>query len=128
MRPGTTLESWVRPLFVVASLVLSQPVHAANSCAGVSCAPAGSCFLAGTCDPAIGACSVGAPKPAGTKCSERSTCLANAHCDGAGQCVGAPKPAGTRCSDRNGCTFSDRCDGAGQCVGAPKPAGNRCND
>ena len=108
----------------------------------IACAPLDQCHVAGTCDPATGACSN--PNAAdGTTCSDGDSCTQTDTCQ-TGTCTGAspvvctatdqchiagtcdpatgvcsnPNAAdGTTCSDGDGCTQTDTCT-AGTCSGA----------
>jgi hypothetical protein len=120
---------------------------AAGVCKGgnpVSCSGSGACTDAGTCNPATGACSGGAPKPNGTACNDGKTCTTgdvctNGTCGGSavvcpaptdachvqatcseatGTCPVALAPAGTACNDGNACTQTDTCSATGVCTGA----------
>ncbi len=121
---------------------------AAGSCVGanaVACTPSDSCHLAGTCDPASGACS-NPVKPDGAACTDGDGCTQSDTC-AAGACVGAnpvvctpsdschlagacnpasgacsnpPAPDATACDDANVCTEADACT-AGTCGGTPVP-------
>jgi streptogramin lyase len=117
----------------------------AGACMGgapVTCTASDQCHVAGTCNPATGACS-NPPGPDGRSCSDGNACTTGDVCR-AGACVGAPVtctasdqchvagmcnpatgacsnptgPDGTSCSDGSACTTGDVCR-AGTCVGAP---------
>lgn len=106
------------------------------------CTALDQCHLAGTCDPATGACSNPAMAD-GTVCNDSDLCTQMDTCQ-AGACVGANpipcipadqchdagtcdpitgqcskpvSPDGTTCNDGDGCTQSDTCQ-TGMCVGA----------
>jgi hypothetical protein len=113
-----------------------------------TCAPSDQCHVAGTCDPATGACS-NPVAPNGTTCSDGNACTVSDTCQSGACTAGAPKtcaasdqchvagtcdsstgacsnpaaPNGTACSDGNACTQTDTCQ-AGTCTGAnPKTCG-----
>jgi hypothetical protein len=108
----------------------------------VVCTPSNQCHVAGTCDPATGACS-NPIKSNGVSCSDSSLCTRTDTCQN-GSCVGADpvsctaadpchdagtcdpstgacsnpnKPNGVSCSDGSACTRTDTCQN-GTCVGA----------
>jgi hypothetical protein len=119
--------------------------QADGSCAGtpVTCAAIDQCHDAGTCDPAIGACT-NPIKANGTSCNDDNACttgdtcqdgvcrggnpvvcapLDQCHvagtCDPAtGQCSNPPADIGTPCDDGDACTTGDHCVG-GVCAGTP---------
>jgi len=70
------------------------------------------CRDPGTCDPANGQCSVGAPKPNTTACDDSNACSINDHCDGNGTCVGGG----------NFCPAGQTCNPVGPTCTAPPPA------
>ncbi len=117
-----------------------------GTCSGttmVSCGALDQCHVAGTCDPASGACS-NPQKLDGTTCDDGDPCTLNDQCTGGG-CRGTPmacqpldqchdagvcsslnglcsnpvKPMGVGCDDSNPCTTNDTCGPAGACAGAP---------
>jgi hypothetical protein len=71
--------------------------------------------VAGTCDPASGACS-NPTAPNGTACNDSNACTTNDVCT-SGACVGGPALS---CDDNNSCT-TDTCDPASGCVHTPIP-------
>ena len=107
----------------------------------MSCTASDQCHVAGTCNPATGACS-DPVAPNGTGCSDGNPCTQTDTCQGGtclganpvfcvesdqchdagvcqpanGQCTNPPKTDGTACDDGNTCTTGDAC-GAGNCVG-----------
>jgi hypothetical protein len=117
----------------------------AGTCTGgspVVCTASDACHVAGTCNPATGACSVVA-KPDGAACNDGNACTFDETCHAGacgggtsitcstpgdacheagvcdpamGACVNPPKPDGTPCSDSNKCTQTDTCQ-AGTCTG-----------
>ncbi len=118
-----------------------------GACAGgspVVCVASDSCHVAGTCDPATGACS-NPPKQDGAACSDGNACTlmdscqsgactpaisvvctASDQCHDAGVCnptTGACsnpiKAPGSACSDGSACTTNDFCTFAGACSGGP---------
>jgi YD repeat-containing protein len=126
-------------------------------CSGnpVVCTAQDQCHDAGSCDPAIGACS-NPNKANGTSCNDDNACTQTDSCQ-AGACVGANpvtctasdqchdpgtcdpasgvcsnpnKANGTACNDGNACTQTDSCE-AGVCVGANPvacTASDQCHD
>ncbi len=116
----------------------------AGRCVGtaVSCTAQDQCHVAGTCDPATGACS-NPVKANGTPCNDGSACTSGETCqNGAcgsptstvtctaldachvlgvcnpstGTCSNPPGNEGASCNDGNACTFNDKCVQGG-CVG-----------
>jgi hypothetical protein len=125
------------------SLCTSGDSCQAGLCTGtaVTCNALDQCHVAGTCDPASGACS-NPPKPNGSACSDGNACTTgdscqNGSCGGtavvcaaqdqchvagtcdpaSGVCSNPSKPDGSACSDGNACTQTDSCQ-AGACIGA----------
>ena len=120
-----------------------------------TCSASDACHLAGTCNPATGACS-NPPAPAGTPCGDSNACTGIGQCDGLGACVVSippvvddgnpctidvcdpvfgvihtPVPSGTTCGNGDRCDGDETCDGAGTCtVGTPPVVddGNPCTD
>jgi hypothetical protein len=107
----------------------------------VVCTAADQCHVAGTCDPATGACS-NPTAPDGSACDDANPCTVGDACRGGacvgdpvtcqpldachdagvcdtttGTCTNPPKADGTSCSDGNACTQTDTCQG-GVCTGA----------
>jgi uncharacterized protein (TIGR03382 family) len=82
-----------------------------HKCDHVTCAPAGECQQAGTCDPSTGQC-VYTNKPEGTSCSDdNNPCTIDA-CNASGQCVHTPGNAGTTCRASAGaCDVAEVCNG-----------------
>jgi cysteine-rich repeat protein len=118
-------------------------------CTLMTCTPLDQCHVAGTCDPASGACS-NPPAPDGTSCDDRIFCNGTDTCDGSGNCVHTGDPcgtgpvcthtcnetaqnclasSGTACDDRIFCNGADTCDGNGTCAhaGDPCAGGAECN-
>ncbi|TAK18705.1 MAG: hypothetical protein EPO40_36510 [Myxococcaceae bacterium] len=99
-------------------------VCTAGLCTGsnpVVCAAADGCHVAGTCEPATGACSnPGAAD--GTSCDDQSLCTAGDVCT-AGSCGGATVPT----DDHNPCT-ADACTPGGGVSHTPLSAGTACGD
>ena len=88
----------------------------AGSCTGtnpVACAASDQCHVAGTCDPATGACSDPAAAD-GTACDDTDACTRSDSCQ-LGACMGA---------DAVVCLASDQCHVAGTC----DPASGACSD
>ncbi len=90
-------------------------------CAGVTCAAADGCHVAGTCNPMTGACS-NPNAPDGTRCSDGSLCTDGDVC-AAGSCAGTPAVL----DDGNPCT-ADACTPAGGVTHVPLAAGMACGD
>jgi hypothetical protein len=83
----------------------------------VSCTALDQCHLAGTCNPASGACS-NPNAPGGTVCGDQSSGLCNDpdFCDGSGNCDSRYWDAGTFCREGDGvCNPDDVCNDKGQC-------------
>ncbi|HEV3190464.1 MAG TPA: hypothetical protein VGY54_08200, partial [Polyangiaceae bacterium] len=127
-----------------------------GACSGsdpVMCVASDACHVAGTCDPATGACSNPAAADGticndGNACTQTDTCTAGT-CTGAnpvvctasdqchlagtcdpanGLCKNPAAPDGTPCDDGNACTTGDSC-AAGACKGGsavPVDDGNPC--
>lgn len=123
----------------------------AGVCVGgapIVCTASDQCRVAGTCNPATGACSQPA-KPNGSACNDQNACTQTDSCQAGscrgsnpivcpasgpcltgtcdpstGACSNAAKPDGTACTDSDACTNGDRCV-AGACV-AGEPL--VCND
>jgi cysteine-rich repeat protein len=122
-----------------------------GTCTGtnpVVCTAQDQCHLAGTCNPATGACSSPA-KPDGAACDDGSACTqadacASGVCTGgspvvctaadqchdagtcdpaSGACSNPAKADGSPCDDGNACTVADRCDG-GTCSGGSASCGD----
>ena len=88
----------------------------AGICTGtnpVACAASDQCHVAGTCDPATGACSDPAAAD-GTACNDTDACTRSDSCQ-LGACMGA---------DAVVCVASDQCHEAGTC----NPASGACSD
>lgn len=125
----------IRSLVLAATLAVligySAVAHAHGSsspsgkCAKVKCVASDACHLAGTCDPATGACS-NPVAPDGGSCSDGNACTEKDVCR-AGLCVGKVKKNGSSCDDHNGCTEKDVCQ-AGTCGGKPVKNGTSCSD
>src|SRR6185437_11101312 len=104
----------------------------------VPCTPSDTCHVAGTCNPATGACST-PPAPDGTSCNDGNACTQLDTCQSGvctgtnpvsctpidachtatgdpatGACSSAAAPDGTHCDDGNACTQLDTCQ-AGAC-------------
>src|SRR5579859_1492713 len=99
----------------------------AGACSGknpVQCTASDQCHVAGTCDPAVGACSNPA-KPDGAACSDGNLCTQTDTCQ-AGSCVGANV---RKCPATDQCHSDGTCDGAtGLCVNLQKVDGTACSD
>lgn len=125
-----------------------------GTCTGtnpVVCTASDQCHVAGTCDPATGACS-NPPKANGTVCNDGSACTSGETCQSGtcgsptstvtctaldqchdvgvcnpatGVCSNPAKPNGTTCNDANACTTSDVCT-IGVC-GGPCNVGAVCS-
>ncbi len=99
----------------------------AGACVGanpVVCAAQDQCHVAGTCDPATGACSNPA-KADGTACNDGDLCTQADACV-AGLCVGA-NPVG--CTAQDQCHLVGICNPAtGTCSNPAAPNGTTCND
>ncbi len=110
-----------------------------------SCASAGVCQTAGSCDPADGQCKGGTARPDDSPCDDDNLCTtadrcrgglcagASVSCPGATPCrvastcnpltgicaPGAPRNPGTACDDATRCTQDDVCRSDGECRGDP---------
>ncbi len=84
----------------------------AGTCTGsnpVACTALDQCHVAGTCDPATGACS-NPVKSAGSPCSDGMPCTAGDYCDSTGRCISGPLlTRGTACPTPATC--GQVCDG-----------------
>lgn len=90
-----------------------------------TCTALDACHLAGTCDPATGACSDPA-KPDGTVCDDASACTAGEACH-AGVC-GQPATTVT-CTAMDDCHVAGACSPAtGTCTHPAKADGAQCDD
>ena len=118
---------------------------ASGTCTGsnpVTCAASDACHVAGTCDPASGACS-NPTATNGTVCNDGNACTQSDTCQGgactgsnpvacvasspchvagtcdptSGGCSNPPAPNGTPCTDGNACTQTDACN-SGACIGS----------
>lgn len=122
----------------------------AGQCVGNSVVcTASSCRGAGSCSPATGTCSLGAPLPEGAPCSDGDACTRDDTCNASGTCLSGDVlecaaidgcheaglcnpvtgecsspalPDGTTCSDGDPCTTVDTCT-SGKCVGSGCTAG-----
>jgi probable HAF family extracellular repeat protein len=95
-----------------------------SKCSGVVCAPLDQCHVAGTCDPASGACS-NPVKANGSACSDGNACTLSDTCQ-AGACVGGTPitcAAPDQCHEVGSCNPS-----TGFCSSPNKPDGTVCND
>jgi hypothetical protein len=93
-----------------------------GTCTGsssVTCQASDQCHVAGTCNPATGACSN--PVRTGT-CDDGNSCTTGETCDANGQCTGG---SAVSCDDGNVCT-TDGCNPASGCTHANNT--NPCND
>ncbi len=96
-----------------------------GACSGspVACTALDPCHLAGTCDPATGACSNPAA-PNGAACDDGTPCTTGDVCSG-GVCSGSP----VTCSALDQCHVAGTCDPAtGACSNPAAPNGAACND
>jgi len=88
----------------------------------VTCPASDQCHVAGTCDPATGACSNPAA-PSNTPCgSPGGACVTGGTCDGQGSCIGG---TAVDCDDGYSCT-QDLCDPTLGCVN--QGMSSLCND
>ncbi len=91
----------------------------------VTCTPLDACHVAGTCDPATGACSNPAA-PDGTSCTNANPCIQGSTCQG-GTCAGGTPQ--TTCPPSDACHLAGVCDPAtGACTSPPAPDGTPCDD
>jgi cysteine-rich repeat protein len=104
----------------------------ADACAGgacvgtdpVTCIPSDSCHLAGSCDPATGACS-DPVAPDGASCDDGDGCTRVDAC-AAGTCLGSSPVA---CTPSDSCHLAGSCDPAtGACSDPVAPDGTACSD
>ena len=99
----------------------------AGICTGtnpVACAASDQCHVAGTCDPATGACSDPAAAD-GTACNDTDACTRSDSCQ-LGACMGADAVA---CSASDQCHVAGTCDPAsGACSDPAAPDGTACTD
>ncbi|MFT3842660.1 MAG: putative metal-binding motif-containing protein [Myxococcaceae bacterium] len=117
--------------------------HQCDGGTAVLCAPPGSCFFAGQCQPADGGCYY--PPHGGAACDDGNLCTGPDQCDDAGTCAGAAvtcpalgpclRPSGcaaatgcmymaapgNACDDGNPCTQGDSCLGDAGCQGVSGP-------
>jgi hypothetical protein len=92
----------------------------AGQCQGgsaVVCAALDQCHVAGTCDPASGACDNPTAED-GTSCTDGNACTGGDTCNGGSCAAGAPFV----CDDQNVCT-ADSCDTAVGCIHEPLTGG-----
>jgi hypothetical protein len=89
----------------------------------VVCKAADQCHVAGTCDPATGACS-NPNATDGTACNDGNNCDSNDVCKG-GVCSGTP----VVCTASDQCHAAGSCDpSTGKCSNPPVADGTSCND
>jgi hypothetical protein len=97
---------------------------AGGTCTGsnpVTCVASGQCQMAGTCNPATGACS-SSNAPDGTSCNDGNGCTTNDSCTG-GTCAGTP----VTCTATDACHTAGSCDPAsGGCSNPAVPDGTSC--
>jgi len=99
----------------------------AGACNGgttVTCTASDQCHVAGTCNPATGACSNPAA-PDGTSCNDNSACTTGETCH-AGACNGG---TAVTCTASDQCHAAGTCDPAtGACSNPAAPDGTSCDD
>jgi hypothetical protein len=96
-----------------------------GTCAGtaVTCTASDQCHVAGTCNPATGACS-NPTAPNGTTCSDGNACTTGDVCTN-GTCGGV----GVTCVASDQCHVAGTCNPAtGMCSNPAVPNGTTCND